>query len=140
MKYAIILAAVLLTSTVSQAKTLCNLNTGKDDIYDKILFTGEVDTNKLLIIRKGSDRVEEFNYEQLTTVQQWKAVDGSTMVVFSRDGGDYAIGIGRVDMSKGKTNALPIEAIVSGAISEKRPLSLTMPAKRLSAVCFELKF
>lgn len=140
MKYAIALAALIFSVNAAQAKTVCNINSGKDDVYGKILFSGEVGAGKYFIVNKNKSAAQEVRLDQFNTLEKWQAVDGLLMITFSPSQGAYGITVGQIDVSKGATNMLPLIALVTGPVTEKAPLSLTMPAKNLSLACFELNY
>ncbi len=140
MKYAIALAALIFSVNAAQAKTICNINAGKEDVYDQILFSGEVGAGKYFIVNKNKTAAQEVRLEQLNTLEKWQAVDGLIMITFSATPVGHGITAGQIDVSKGATNMLPLSAMAGGRVTEKSPLFLTLPSKKLSLTCFELNY
>ena len=141
MKRLISLTVILFLAGAAQAKTICSLESGdpkQDMVFANVLFSGEVIAPKYLLVNKAASAATEVQMSQFTTYEQWKAINGQTLVTFSpQQNGGYGITVGEIDL--GKTNALPLVALVIGAVTEANPLSLIVPAKNLSGICVNLK-
>ena len=141
MKTVLTLTAIMLAATLSQAKTVCNLNSGdpqKDMVFDHVLFSGEITSPKILLVSKDNSSASEVQLSQFTSFEKWKAIDGRTLVTFSQQNGSYGITVGQIDTSKGDTNALPLNAMAIGPVTQQSPLNLVVPPKNLSAICVQL--
>ena len=141
MKRTLLLTALLLAASASQAKIQCNVNSGslkQKMIYDKMLFTGEVTMGKprYFVIDQSGSSAREIQPAQFTTFGIWEAIDGLTMVSLSlAEDGRSGITVGPIDVSKAQGNALPLEAIAFGAVTDTQSLNLVVPTRNLSIIC-----
>ena len=144
MKMFLVPIAMIFIANASHAKTVCLINAGVKQgnfvVYDKSLYSQEVESHKIVVIGKDGDSAKEVNFEQMSKLEEWAAIDGQTVVAFAKSSSDgsYAISVGKVDMSKVETNILPLNAITSGYVTEKQPLYLNVPSKNLTALCLSM--
>ena len=143
MKRILILAALLIGSTISQAKTICSVaaSSKMDQTYDLHLFSDAVEASRILLIKNGSQVAEELRLNELKTFEQWKAIDGATLVALSQTdvNNQFSISVGYVDISNSE-NMLPLGSMASGSVSDGKPLSLIAIEKGISIVCFNSNF
>lgn len=142
MKKVMLLAILVLSASVAQAKVHCSVNasSSNNNEYDQSIFTGEVNSSLILLVDLKKKSARPTNFSDLDTLPKWQAVDGQTFVTMSRQNSkdSYGISIGKVDLSK-QGDALPILAMSVGSIGSKEQiLALTAPETGLSIVCFEL--
>jgi hypothetical protein len=143
MKHLILSAAMLFAASASQAKVICNVNSSdpkQDMVFDRVLFSSEVTSPHYLIVSKDAQSAQEVQINQFDNFAKLRAINGQTMVTLSQqENGQYAITVGHVDVTKGKTNALPLDAMAFGAVTDQQFLDLIVPAKNLSIICTTLK-
>lgn len=144
MKAVITLAAILLATGVSQAKTVCNLNTtstGEGTTFDQILHTAEVSTTQYVVVDTDRRSAKEVQLTDFDSAEKLNRIDKMTLVAFNpkAGGGSASITASQIDMSNLQGNALPLQAMATGPIGEKAGLTLYLPSQKLWAVCFKQK-
>lgn len=130
----VIAALALVLGFQAHAAVTCNINASSkgDDSYDRVLATQEMSQNGIFAIESGTARRIEFSAKE-----NWAALDGRLVIsVSSPSEGSYGITVGRVDL-KQTENILPLEQMTLGTVTEKQPLNLVLPKKRLSILCFK---
>jgi hypothetical protein len=141
MKKAILIAAMVLGASVSHAKTVCSISAGnptQDMVFDRGLFNAEITAPNYVLVRKDLSSAQEVQLSQFDSYAKWKAVNGDTLVTFSQqENGEYGITVGVIDISKAKTNMLPLEAMAIGPVTDKQFLNLILPKKNLSLICLQ---
>lgn len=132
--------AALILGTVAQAKTICTINkeNPKEEMtFDQTVFSGEVQDSEIFVLKPNGSLVRNFNLEGINSEAEFKGLDKSTIISVSKqENGMYGITVGTFDVSKGETNALPMDAMALG--SSDKVLNLIAAKKDLSIACFPL--
>lgn len=131
---------MLMIGTISQAKVLCNVNSGdqkQDMVFDKMLITTDVSAPRYIIVKTGNTSAEEVQLTQFDTLEKWQAINGVTLISLSQQqNGGYGITASTVDVSK-LSNMLPLDAVAIGPVADKQFLNLILAKQYLSIVCFQ---
>lgn len=137
MKTILTLAALLLPA-LAQANTYCTvdgLSSKAKQEYGNMLFTGEISATKMLVIDAHATKAREFESLGLTSMKQWKQLDGSTLVSIQSRDGNVDLSVTEIGTTRGKPT-FPVLAITSGPIVADHYLNLVVPAKKISAICY----
>lgn len=139
MKMTVILAALMI-GTMAQAKTLCTINkqNPKEEMtFDQTIFSGEVQDSEIFVLKPDGSLVRNFKLDGIKSEAEFRRLDKSTIISVSKqENGMYGITVGTFDVSKGDSNALPMDAMALG--SADKILNLIAAKKDLSVACFPL--
>lgn len=139
MKTILMTIAMLTAASFAQAKTVCGVSTGKNGTYDQPIYSGELSESKLALISQDGQAASELVAQDLDTLEKWKAIDGRSIMFFSKYDGGVSVGMAKVNVAAGANGGqmLEIDAMTAGPITPTSALTLLLPSKNLAGFCFE---
>ena len=148
MKFVMATVLTLFAAGFAQASTVCNVNSASSKkepmTFDRILFRGEVNSTKYILVEKGGESVvdQDFDAYKPRSFEEWREFDGMSLVAFGRqDDGRQTIAIAQIKASAAapSENIMQTLGMAVGPLYRQQLLNLLMVQSNLSVFCSKVK-
>jgi hypothetical protein len=142
MKHLIIIATILIATSLVHANTVCSITTtsADDQTYDRILLQTEVTSEKFIVISRDYTSAKEVPIEGEATLEYWKAMNGQPFVsIYIDEEGAHGLTIGKIQTGKGGVVDGQIltqpDVMALGRVTQVNNLLLMSLRQKVSVAC-----